>query len=220
MNKAVLPGKLYRTIVVLSLSLSPFYSAQAQQNTTKQDAPLPPPPSYAQPTNPNPAMRRPGPGGYNNPYARNPYAVPPMGPNGYGRQFGPGYQRFPSFNSRRFPMPWNGNRRGPLMSTSNMPWLDSSRWARKVPDWGKNNGPYSHTPLHKKGVKNKLEDMWDDMVNAPHDAGRMPGGWKAPSISMPNPVDVTDQFGMQFDKLPSQIREMDVGNDVSTGDDD
>ena len=35
-------------------------------------------------------------------------------------------------------------------------------------------------------------DMWDNMINAPFKMGRMPGGWRAPSWSSPDPVTVGD----------------------------
>lgn len=35
-------------------------------------------------------------------------------------------------------------------------------------------------------------DFWDEMVNAPHQLGYMPGGWRFPSLSSPDPVTVGD----------------------------
>ncbi len=42
--------------------------------------------------------------------------------------------------------------------------------------------------FYTKGT-NKL---WDDMINAPFKMGRMPGGWRAPSLDSPDPVTVGD----------------------------
>ena len=52
------------------------------------------------------------------------------------------------------------------------------------------------------------------MINAPSNMGEMPGGWYAPYVSMPNPIDVGDQFKDNMKDLPEQIRDMDVGNEV------
>jgi hypothetical protein len=54
--------------------------------------------------------------------------------------------------------------------------------------------------------KNRFADSWDDMLNAPSDMGEMPGGIKAPSVSVPNPVDVGDQFDDAARDVPDQMR--------------
>ena len=63
-------------------------------------------------------------------------------------------------------------------------------------------------------TKENWEDSWEDMINAPSNMGEMPGGWYAPYVSMPNPIDVGDQFKDNMKDLPEQIRDMDVGNEV------
>ncbi len=135
-------------------------------------------------------------------------------PNNFSTpNFGPGSMSPPGFNSNDYPMPWNQNNNGsPMMSSQNLPMMNSKQWAEKVPDWGEQNGPYRNGPWATKQNQARMEGWWDDMINAPHDMGRMPGGWKAPSVSFPNPVDVSNQLGRQFDKLPGQVREMDVSN--------
>ena len=49
--------------------------------------------------------------------------------------------------------------------------------------------------------------MWDNMMNAPYDMGRMPGGWRFPSLSSPDPVTVGDAITNQFppiiDEMPN-----------------
>jgi hypothetical protein len=54
--------------------------------------------------------------------------------------------------------------------------------------------------------KDRFADAWDDMLNAPSDMGEMPGGWTAPSVGVPNPVDVGDEFGTAAEDLPTQMR--------------
>lgn len=48
-------------------------------------------------------------------------------------------------------------------------------------------------------------DMWDNMVNAPYDAGRMPGGWRFPSLSSPDPVTVSDAITNQFPPIVDEM---------------
>ncbi len=97
--------------------------------------------------------------------------------------------------SNAFPQvkgPWN-NGWGPA------PW-SSQRWQNdpmgSPSKWINFNDP-------KEGVA----EMWEDAIKGPHRLGKMPGGWKAPSISVPNPVDVTDTFGKRWRGLPSEISE-------------
>lgn len=211
--------------------------AVAQQN----GEPLPPPPGYAQPVAPSygnnpfnanngnknygpyPSMRRYG--QYSPQAMPNNYRPNNGFPNGFRPNnfrpgnfqtpnFGPANFNAPRFNSNDYPMPWNrsNNNGTPFMSTKNLPMMNSKDWAKKVPDWGEKNGPYRNGPWATKQNQERMEGWWDDMVNAPYDMGRMPGGWRAPSVSFPNPVDVSNQLGRQFDKLPGQVREMDVSN--------
>ena len=48
-------------------------------------------------------------------------------------------------------------------------------------------------------------DMWDNMMNAPYDMGRMPGGWRAPSLSSPDPVTVGDAVANQFPPIMEEM---------------
>jgi len=73
--------------------------------------------------------------------------------------------------------------------------------------WG-NSGPRTWMNPNK----DNMERGWDDMMLAPSRMGEMPGGWNAPEVTMPNPVDVGDQFQDNAKDLPEQMRNMDVGN--------
>lgn len=53
--------------------------------------------------------------------------------------------------------------------------------------------------------KEGMAEMWEDGIKAPNKMGSMPGGWTAPSISVPNPVDVTDTFGKKWRDLPAEV---------------
>ncbi|MEZ5451589.1 MAG: hypothetical protein R3E93_02040 [Thiothrix sp.] len=59
-------------------------------------------------------------------------------------------------------------------------------------------------------------DAWDKMINAPFDMGRMPGGWRFPSFSSPDPVTVSDAIANQVPPFAEEAGNMvpldDVGN--------
>ncbi|MGB3917099.1 MAG: hypothetical protein WBL07_06645 [Thiothrix litoralis] len=59
-------------------------------------------------------------------------------------------------------------------------------------------------------------DAFDKMINAPYDMGRMPGGWQFPSISMPDPVTVSDAIANQVPPFAEESSNMipldDIGN--------
>jgi hypothetical protein len=55
--------------------------------------------------------------------------------------------------------------------------------------------------------KEGMSQAWDDMMNAPHRLGRVPPGWKAPSIDIPNPIDVGDEFEKNARRAPTIMRE-------------
>ncbi len=56
-------------------------------------------------------------------------------------------------------------------------------------------------------------DMWDKMINAPFKMGRMPGGWRAPSLSMPDPVTVGDAVTNQLPPMAKEAGNMlDISN--------
>ena len=183
----------------------------------------PPPPNYNnyRPAAP-PAYRPPAPQAYRPPAP--PANRPPPPPN------------YPAQNIRRAapqpsPNAYRGNMppppRGPYRSPNFAP--DNGASAYNVPGyrryrnnsgwrnmWGNNNnndfwgrsGPSKWMNPNKRN----MEQGWDDMINAPSRMGEMPGGWNAPEVSMPNPIDMGDQMQDNVKDLPEQIRDMDVGN--------
>jgi len=48
-------------------------------------------------------------------------------------------------------------------------------------------------------------DWWDKMFNAPHDLGYMPGGWRFPSFSSPDPVTVGDAVANQMPPIMEEV---------------
>lgn len=85
------------------------------------------------------------------------------------------------------------------------PYRDNRRRSNKF--WGR-SGPSSWMNPNK----GRMERGWDDMINSPSRMGRMPGGWTAPEVTMPNPVDIGDQMQDNVQDLPEQVKDMDVGN--------
>ncbi len=97
-----------------------------------------------------------------------------------------------NYNNRR------GDRRGDRWG---------NHWNNPGNFWG-HSGPGNWTSPNKQNIS----QGWDDMLNAPSRMGQMPGGWSAPSVSMPNPVNVSDQFKNNARRLPDQMRNMNMGN--------
>lgn len=51
----------------------------------------------------------------------------------------------------------------------------------------------------------QTSDMWDKMINAPHELGYMPGGWRFPSFSSPDPVTVGDAVANQVPPIMEEV---------------
>jgi len=164
--------------------------AYRPQGAYQQQAPRPGPnyrPPHPNYNNQQQNMNRPNPNMAPPPniYRGNP--PPPNGPYGYRPDNGASAFNVPGYNR-------NNNGRG------NNGWNNNKFWGQSGPSrWMNPN-------------KNNMERGWDDMINAPSRMGEMPGGWTAPEVSMPNPVDIGDQMQDNIEDLPEQVRDMDVGN--------
>ena len=185
-------------------NMPPAYNPPPQPPANLNNYQAPAPQAYRPPTPPTyrpppanysaPNMNRPAPRPDNNTYRNNAYRgnmpPPPRGSyrnpnysdNGASAYNIPGYNRYRNNG-------WGNNG-----------WNNNNFWG--------NSGPGKWMNPNKRN----LEQGWDDMINAPSRMGEMPGGWNAPEISMPNPVDMGDQFQDNIKDLPEQIRNMDVGN--------
>ena len=117
---------------------------------------------------------------------------PPAGPYRsapyYGPNSGPSAFNTPGYNPNR---------------RNNNGWNNNKYWGRSGPGTWMNPN------------KGNMERGWDDMINSPSRMGEMPGGWTAPEVTMPNPVDMGDQMQDNVEDLPEQMKNMDVGNDVN-----
>ena len=133
-----------------------------------------------------------------------PYYGPPMGYG--GGPFGGG-----PFGGGPFGGPYSGGGPfgggGPMRGVPFMQSFDMSR-------------PDSFNPMHPRvwgagpqvwmnpvDPKDGMSQAWDDMMNAPARMGRVPPGWKAPTIDIPNPIDVGDEFEKNARRAPYIIRD-------------
>ncbi len=76
------------------------------------------------------------------------------------------------------------------------------RKKRKKEAWGdeRNIWPDFYT--------DSTNDMWNDMINGPFKMGRMPGGWRAPALSMPDPVTIGDAVTNQIPPIMEEAGNM------------
>lgn len=162
---------------------------------------------------PNYNQAPPGYGGYgpqqNSGYYQN-YNGPYNGPRGNQGFNMPWNNGGPSFNSSGFNGPWNNNSWN-NNSWNNSPW-NSGGWNNAPWNggwWGNNS---RNNPFGPRGPgqwmnpnKQNMANNWEDMLNAPSRMGPMPGGWNAPSISVPNPIDVGDEFSDAARSVPNQM---------------
>lgn len=142
------------------------------------------------------------------PYGPAPYGAGPF-PGGFGGPYGSPYGG--PFGGGPFGGPYNGG--GPFGGGSpfrGVPFMQSFDMSR----------PDSFNPMHPRVLgrgpgawmnptdpKNSLSNAWDDMMNAPARMGRVPPGWKAPTIDIPNPVDVADEFEKNARRAPYIMRD-------------
>ncbi|HHO59149.1 MAG TPA: hypothetical protein ENJ64_02825 [Thiotrichales bacterium] len=179
----------------------PAYQQQRVQQRAQQRPQQRPPQQGMQPgPRAMPQHRSQGPGRQ---WAGQPPARPPMPPQAYNRP-APGQGAYPPPPPRG----WAPRNAGP--SAFFTPGFNprNDRWGgNRSRFWGR-SGPGTWMNPNKRN----MEQGWDDMLNAPSRMGEMPGGWTAPSVSMPNPIDIGDQFQDNARDLPDQMRNMDVGN--------
>jgi len=184
----------------------------------------PPPPSYRQPpvnypdprSAPNTNANRMAPPPPSGPYNNAPQGRPPgrsqgqapgqaMGqPPGSYRGAPPPSQYAPQGSQYRGPSAFNTPGYNPYRGNQgNQGWNNNKLWGRSGPSTWMNPS------------KQNWENAWDDMINSPSRMGEMPGGWTAPEVTMPNPIDMGDQFQDNVKDLPEQMREGNIGNNVT-----
>jgi len=148
----------------------------------------PPPPGYMPPLN---RYQGPPPPGYYPQFVARPAPYPVQGrpTPGYGPAYGNAYPPPPPgyFGPR--------NNRGPFGNMGNyrFPKINDTWWGgREGPDtdW------FMETPRRwmTQGPKEGAGQVFDDFLDGPSRLGDMPGGWSAPTISVPNPIDVAEEL--------------------------
>lgn len=126
-----------------------------------------------------------------NPPQQGPYSAPNMPQqqmNQYRQDNAPPAYYNPDYRSHRSINGWNPNVRANRFrgNSAPNPWMNPN--------------------------KGNMGQGWNDMTNGPGRMGEMPGGWRAPEVSLPNPVDMGDRAQGNVRDLPEKMRNMDVNN--------
>ena len=130
--------------------------------------------------------------------------------------FGNGNNSFNPFSNSNMPfsngsngmMPTNpmnnmfGNNSNGNKQNWNMPFMNSNNNNNRKKAWGdkRNIWPDFYTDF--------TDETWDTVMSGPRDLGRMPGGWRFPYISMPDPVTVSDAITNQFPPIAEEAGNM------------
>jgi hypothetical protein len=162
--------------------------------------------AYRAPNAMAPNSYRPNPGNYRQPYA-------------YSYPYRPWYPKKKN-NSMFDDGPFNGGDFAEeLWPGRDSVWEDAlpidGPWNR---DWGKAPWNRDYADMYgKEGGPTKWFDiddpkegaavMWEDALFTPHALGTMPGGWDAPTVVVPNPIDVGDEFKDASTDFPGEIRD-------------
>ena len=79
-------------------------------------------------------------------------------------------------------------------------------WNRDYADmYGDEGGPVKW--FDWDDPKEGVAVMWEDALYTPHALGTMPGGWDAPTVVVPNPVDVGDEFKNASTDFPGEMKD-------------
>ena len=111
-------------------------------------------------------------------------------------------------------MPFMNNKSNSFMPSNPMPNMFGNNNANNFPFFGNRN-----TKKRKKawGTKRNIwpdfytdftDEAWDTVTRAPRDLGYMPGGWRFPYISTPDPVTVSDAITNQFPPIAEEAGNM------------
>ena len=103
-------------------------------------------------------------------------------------------------------LPFGSNSNNPMNNmfgnsnnnNNSMPFFGNNRDKSRKKAWGdkRNIWPDFYTDF--------TDDAWDTMSSGPRDLGTMPGGWRFPHISTPDPVTVSDAITNQFPPIAEE----------------
>ena len=87
-------------------------------------------------------------------------------------------------------------------NNSSMPFFPSTNNKKRKKAWGteRNIWPDFYTDF--------TDEAWDQAMSGPRELGTMPGGWRFPYISMPDPVTVSDAITNQFPPIAEEAGNM------------
>lgn len=85
---------------------------------------------------------------------------------------------------------------------NNVPFMPNTTNSNRKKAWGdkRNIWPDFYT--------NFTDEAWDEAMGGPRKLGRMPGGWRFPYISTPDPVTVSDAITNQFPPIAEEAGNM------------
>ncbi|MDJ0740947.1 MAG: hypothetical protein QNJ91_14620 [Gammaproteobacteria bacterium] len=132
--------------------------------------------------------------------------MPAPGAAPYGPPVGYGYGPRP-YGGGPFGGPYRRGGSGPFSGVPFMQSFDMSRRDSFNPMHPRVWGAGPQTWMNPVDPKDGMSQAWDDMMNAPARMGRVPPGWKAPTIDIPNPIDVGDEFEKNVRRAPHIIRD-------------
>ncbi len=97
------------------------------------------------------------------------------------------------------------------------PWGDFPGWGEGFfgnfgPDQWKGVTPWGNDVPFKwvdpSDPEESVAAMWEDAINTPNAMGRLPPGFTMPYISVPNPIDVENEFERNARNSPNEFRNM------------
>jgi hypothetical protein len=188
-----------RVLAVTALLLGSHMVAAEQQTPAPGVAAGGPVPAYG--------AYRPGPyGGGPAPFNRGPYGGAPYGGGPYsGGPYGGGPVNGMPFGGNRYYGGRGGS--GPFSGVPFMQSFDMSRRDSFNPMHPRVWGAGPQVWMDPTDPQDGMSQAWDDMMNAPARMGRVPPGWKAPTIDIPNPIDVGDEFEKNARRAPTIMRD-------------
>ncbi len=155
---------------------------------------------------------------------------PPFAPRNYGNNVNNNTgNNFPFLNTNMMPFGSSGNNGFNPFSKGNMPFSNNSGGMMPTNPmnnmFGNNNNQNFNMPFFNSNNNRKkawgdkrniwpdfytdfTDETWDTMMSSPRNMGRMPGGWRFPYISMPDPVTVSDAITNQFPPIAEEAGNM------------